>query len=87
MKKNRLNIQINRPAKEIFEFTLNPNNTPLWINSIVKEKINQKPTKLGTIYKNLNKVGIWSEYKVTGFKKMKCLSLHQKIISIMLDID
>ncbi len=69
MKKNRLNIQINRPAKEIFEFTLNPHNTPLWINSIVKEKINQKPTKFGTIYKNLNKVGILSSIKSLVLRK------------------
>lgn len=78
MKSNKLLIKINKPIKEVFFFTLNPNNTPLWIDSIVKEKVNEQPTKLGTVYKNVNSEGEWSEYIVTAFEKNKMFEMTSK---------
>ncbi len=71
MKSNKLIVTINKPVHEVFAFTLNPENTPFYISSIVKEEVNEKPTKIGTIYRNQNKNSKWSEYTVTAYEKNK----------------
>ena len=71
MKSNRLLIRINKPLSVAFQFTLDPKNTPLWIDSIVKEEVNEVPTKVGTIYRNINKKNVLSEYLVTKYEKDK----------------
>ena len=54
MKENRLTIVVNRPTSSVFSFTTEPDNTPLWIESIVSEKVNER---LNTIKKNkLNEI-------------------------------
>jgi hypothetical protein len=71
MKNCRLTININRPVSDVFGFTLDPKNTPLWVDSIVKEEVNEVPTKVGTKYRNVDKAGVWSEYLVTKYEKDK----------------
>lgn len=71
MKEQKLNIQINKPIKDVFEFTLDPANTPKWINAVVSEQTNEWPAKLGTIYRNQNKNGEWRELEITTFELNK----------------
>lgn len=78
MKDCTLTIRINRPVSEVFEFTTDPNKTPLWVNSIVHEEVNESPVKVGTVYRNSNKEGVWSEYVVTEFEKDKVFVFSQK---------
>lgn len=78
MKNNKLRIVIDRPLKDVFNFTLDPNNTPKWINSIVFEETNEQPSKLGTTYKNTDKDGEWSEYEITKFEQDKTFVLSEK---------
>lgn len=54
MKDNRLKIRINRPVHEVFQFVITPPNSVRWINSVVDEKTNEWPVKVGTVYKLKN---------------------------------
>lgn len=71
MKDNELTVMINKPVEEVFNFTINPANTPRWIDFLVEEQTNEWPVRLGTIYKNKNKSGEWAEYKVTKYEPNK----------------
>lgn len=71
MKSNRIRVNILSSIKKAFAFTLNPKNTPLWLDDIVIEETNQWPIKIGTQYKNKNKKGEWSEYIIAGLKENK----------------
>ncbi|MFR2570871.1 MAG: hypothetical protein ACLS90_04100 [Clostridia bacterium] len=53
MKENKLKIFINKPVKEVFEYSLESNNVPKWIKSIKVEIQEERPVKLGTKLKNI----------------------------------
>ena len=78
MKENKILIKIKRPISEVFDFVITPTNTSKWIASIVEEKTDKWPVKIGTVYRNKNKDGVWSEYKLTEFKKNKSFTMSQK---------
>jgi hypothetical protein len=79
MDKNTLSILIHAPISAVFDFTLDPKNTPRWISSIQKEWTNEWPPKIGTVYRQ--KLGIKrktmeSAIVITGFQKNKQLDFH-----------
>lgn len=67
MRDNVLSIEIRKSPLEIFNYTLNPENTPLWVDSILHEEIDTPAPQLGTRYRNKSKDGEWNEYEVTDF--------------------
>ena len=69
MKNNKLIIQINKPIAAVFDFTISPKNTPLWIESVVQEETNEWPVGVGTVYKSQNKKGESTTYKMIEFTK------------------
>jgi uncharacterized protein YndB with AHSA1/START domain len=75
MKDLKLTVKINRPVGEVFEFTTNPLNTPVWIESVVKETADSNPAQIGTIYQNWNEAGEMNEYRVTQFEPSKVFQL------------
>jgi len=78
MKQNKLFIKIAKPMNEVFEFTINPKNTPRWIENIEVEESSDWPIKIGTIYRNKNSKGEWLEYQVMALKHNKLFELVSK---------
>ena len=75
MQKNKITIIINKPVKDVFEFTTNPQNTHLWIPSIIEEISEIYPPKINTQYKNRGKDSEWDFYKVLEFEDNKIFTL------------
>lgn len=75
MKENKLKIIIHRPIKEVFDFTINPKNTPLWIENLKEETAKPYPPKIGTIYKNTGDNKKWDSYEVIEFEQNKIFTL------------
>lgn len=78
MKENRLIVRIKKTPHEVFEFAINPKNTPRWVSSITEEETNHWPPTIGTIYRNRSGQGEWSEYVLTSFEMDKIFILKQK---------
>lgn len=69
---------INKPAHEVFMASLDPKNTPLWIDGMAEEQASESPAKLGTTYRNRGHKGGWSEYSITEFEQDKIFTLSRK---------
>ena len=78
MKENKIAIQINKPISEVFAFTINPKNTPLWIDSVEIEETNELPVKIGTLYRNRGIEDSWNEYAVKEYEENKLFELISK---------
>lgn len=77
MKDKRLKIVIDKPLSDVFNFTLDPKNTPKWIDGITEEHTNEWPPKEGTIYKNQSTDGAWHEYKLAEIDRDKTFVLSE----------
>lgn len=75
MKELKLTVKINKTAGDVFEFTTNPDNTPKWIDSVVGEKADIFPPKIGTKYQNLDESGKINDYVVTKYEPFKVFQL------------
>lgn len=75
MTSNRLSVQIIKPIAEVFAYTINPKNTPAWIDSIEIEETNEWPIKVGSQYRNKTKSGKWNLYDVVGLEENKLFEL------------
>ncbi|MFA6215787.1 MAG: SRPBCC family protein [Patescibacteria group bacterium] len=75
MKENKISVEINKPASDVFRFTINPSNTTKWIEEIKKEETNEWPVKVGSIYKNVDIFGKWSVYVLVRFKENRMFEL------------
>jgi len=75
MKEITLKIKVNKPVSEVFEFTLDPKNTPRWIDSIELEEVSNWPAGVGTEYRNKGKDGHWSTYTLVEIKPGKTFVL------------
>lgn len=62
MKDNKLTIIIDRPAQAVFDYTLNPINTPEWINGIKTEETSEWPVKVNSTYRNTGDGATWNQY-------------------------
>lgn len=78
MKVLKRTITINKPVAIAFDFAINPENTPKWVDSIVAEQTNEWPVKIGTMYRNQRTNAEWSEYEVVAFQPNKTFVLQQK---------
>jgi hypothetical protein len=78
MKENKLTVQINIPASDLFDFTVKPSNTSLWIDSIMTELTNEWPPRVDTIYRNTADGKNWDEYVVKKIEQDKLFELESK---------
>ena len=78
MRDLKLTITINKPVHEVFAFTLDPQNTPKWIDSIAAEETSEWPPKLGTLYRNRGTTGAWREFELTAFEPDTTFTLTSK---------
>src|SRR3989344_4131987 len=74
MKNNKLTIVIDRPIEDVFEYTINPKNTHLWIDAIPEEVASEYPPKINTEYKH-REGSVWIKFKVIEFERNKVFTL------------
>jgi hypothetical protein len=78
MQENKISITINRPVSEVFNFTIDPANTPKWIDDIKKEETNEWPIKIGSVYRNIDGSGKWTEYTLMDLEENRLFELASK---------
>jgi len=81
MHENKLTVIINKPIKEVFEFTTNPDNTHLWVPFVDEEIADKFSPTIGTLYKSRRKES-WNTSKVTKYIPNKLFKLENAIFSV-----
>ena len=71
-------VIINKPVDVAFAASLDPNNTPKWIDGMAEEQASESPAKLGTVYRNRGETGGWTEYSITEFEQDKVFTISRK---------
>ncbi|MDE1869406.1 MAG: SRPBCC family protein [Candidatus Micrarchaeota archaeon] len=77
MRENKLSIEIEVPVESVYKFTINPRNTPLWIEEIMHEEVEGKSIGTDTKYRNIDRNGKWTRYIVTKFIPDEVFELRQ----------
>ena len=77
MKQLILDIVINRPLEAVFDYVIDPSHSPDWIDSFKKEEAAPWPPRIGTLYRNCNHQGDWTEYRVEAFKPPRHFGIAQ----------
>ncbi len=79
MGENTLTIIIDKPIKEVFKFTIDPSNTPLWAPHIKKETADPYPPTAGSIYKSKKEASdTWDELIVSEIEENKTFELRSE---------
>ena len=76
MKTEERRVIIDAEPKEVFEFTVEPKNTPKWIDAAGEERINTEQIGLGTVYSNN-----YGDLKVTDYERDKFFELTNEATS------
>lgn len=78
MKENKLSVEILKPVKTVFAFIINPDNTSLWVKSIVREEVDSFPIRIGTRYTNWDNKNTRTDYIVVQFKQDSIFEMKQQ---------
>ena len=81
MQENKISIIINKPVEEVFEFTTNPKNTPLWVSFIDEEITDEYPPKIGSVYRN-RRGDSWNDSVVSEFEPNRVFKLENDTFSV-----
>lgn len=73
-----MTIVIDKPIQEVFNFSLDPKNTPKWISDIEIEETSEWPVKRGTIYRNKRPGDAWNTYELTAIESPYTFTLTSK---------
>lgn len=77
MRENIISVVIEKPVLEVFEFSTDPANTPKWVDSILQEEVIGHPVDIGSVYRNQNKEGVWSEVRVIAYEPNRLFVLQE----------
>jgi len=76
MKTNEIRIEIERPIKDVFEYTLEPQNKSIWCSIITEESVDTEQIGITSIY--INNLG---SFKVSDYERnifLELMSLDEK---------
>lgn len=85
MKENKIAVSINVPVSFVYEFTINPNKTHLWVPGMQKEETNEWPVRVGSVYRNTSDGQVWDEYVLTDLVENKFFKLEKKNSSYVVE--
>lgn len=69
MKENKINIGVNKPVSEVFNFCITPPNSARWIPGVTDETTTEWPITVGTTYNLRNTRDELSAMTVVDFKQ------------------